>query len=158
LSVIAGARVAVCGSIATDHLMHFPGRFTEQLVAEQLHRVSLSFLADDLVVRRGGIGGNIAYGLGVRGARPVLVGAVGNGCAAHRACPEGHGADTPGGPVSEVAPTARFVCTTDEDTCQIGTFYAGAMPGARNIELAALVNSGGEFGLVLIAPDAPEGM
>jgi len=32
--------VAVSGSIATDHLMHFPGKFAEQLVAEQLHRVS----------------------------------------------------------------------------------------------------------------------
>src|SRR5690606_38505970 len=113
LSVIAGARVAVCGSIATDHLMHFPGRFTEQLVA-------------DLVVRRGGVGGNIAYGLGVRGARPVLVGAVGDDFADYRAWLERHGVDTSGVHVSEVAHTARFVCTTDEDNCQIGTFYAGA--------------------------------
>lgn len=157
LSVIAGARVAVCGSIATDHLMHFPGRFAEQLVAEQLHRVSLSFLADDLVVRRGGIGGNIAFGLGVLGARPVLVGAVGDDFADYRAWLERHGVDTSGVHVSEVAHTARFVCTTDEDNCQIGTFYAGAMAEARNIELAPL-ESRGELGLVLIAPDDPEGM
>ena len=64
--------LAVCGSIATDHLMHFPGRFADQLVAERLDRVSLSFLVDDLVVRRGGIGANIAFGLGVLGIRPVL--------------------------------------------------------------------------------------
>ncbi|NUR30784.1 MAG: carbohydrate kinase family protein, partial [Catenulispora sp.] len=37
-------RVAVAGSIATDHLMSFPGRFAEQLVAEQRPTVSLSFL------------------------------------------------------------------------------------------------------------------
>lgn len=157
LSVIAGARVAVCGSIATDHLMHFPGRFADQLVAEQLHRVSLSFLADDLVVRRGGIGGNIAFGLGVLGARPVLVGAVGDDFADYRAWLERHGVDTSGVHVSEVAHTARFVCTTDEDNCQIGTFYAGAMSEARNIELAPLT-TGGELGLVLIAPDDPDGM
>ena len=48
----ASTRVAVTGSIATDHLMHFPGRFSEQLLADQLHKVSLSFLVDDLVVRR----------------------------------------------------------------------------------------------------------
>ena len=47
--------IAVSGSIATDHLMHFPGRFAEQLLADQLHKVSLSFLVDDLTVRRGGI-------------------------------------------------------------------------------------------------------
>ena len=37
-------RIAVTGSIATDHLMRFPGRFVEQLIAEKLDRVSLSFL------------------------------------------------------------------------------------------------------------------
>ena len=47
--------IAVTGSIATDHLMHFPGKFAEQLLPDQLHRVSLSFLVDDLVVRRGGV-------------------------------------------------------------------------------------------------------
>lgn len=38
--------IAVTGSIATDHLMHFPGRFSENLMAEQLDRISLSFLVD----------------------------------------------------------------------------------------------------------------
>ena len=56
-------KIAVTGSIATDHLMHFPGRFAEQLLPDQLHKVSLSFLVDDLVVRRGGIGPNICFGL-----------------------------------------------------------------------------------------------
>ncbi len=70
-------RIAVTGSIATDHLMHFPGRFSEQLLADQLHKVSLSFLVDDLMVRRGGIGANIAFGMALLGLRPALVGAVG---------------------------------------------------------------------------------
>ena len=46
-------RIAVTGSIATDHLMTFPGRFSDQFVADQLHTVSLSFLVDALDVRRG---------------------------------------------------------------------------------------------------------
>src|SRR5690606_39817321 len=88
-------------------------------------------LAEDLVVRRGGIGGNIAYGRGVLGARPVLVGAVGDDFADYRAWLERHGVDTSGVHVSEVAHTARFVCTTDEDNCQIGTFYAGDRKSTR---------------------------
>lgn len=156
-SGLTAARLAVCGSIATDHLMHFPGRFAEQLVAEQLHRVSLSFLADDLVVRRGGIGANVAFGLGVLGAEPILVGAVGADFADYRSWLERHGVDTGGVHVSEVAHTARFVCTTDEDLCQIATFYAGAMAEARNIELEPLAHRGG-LGLVLISPDDPEAM
>lgn len=151
-------RIAVSGSIATDHLMHFPGRFAEQLVAEQLHRVSLSFLADDLVVRRGGIAANIAFGLGVLGVRPVLVGAVGEDFADYRSWLERHGVDTSGVHVSDVAHTARFVCTTDDDLCQIATFYAGAMAEARNIELEPIARWAGGLGLVLISPDDPEAM
>ncbi|MDT7727157.1 MAG: adenosine kinase [Actinomycetota bacterium] len=154
----ANARIAVSGSIATDHLMHFPGRFAEQLVAEQLHRISLSFLADDLVVRRGGIGANIAFGLGVLGVEPILVGAVGADFADYRAWLERHGVDTSGVHVSEIAHTARFVCTTDEDFCQIGTFYAGAMAESRDIELAPIADRAGGLELMMIGPDDPEGM
>ena len=70
-------RVAITGSIATDHLMTFPGRFTESLVADKLDKVSLSFLVDGLEMRRGGVGANIAFGMASLGHRPVLLGAVG---------------------------------------------------------------------------------
>src|SRR6201996_6434787 len=85
--------VLVSGSIATDHLMHFPGRFAEQLIAEQLQTVSLSFLVDDLVVRRGGVAANIAFGMAQLGQAPVLVGAVGPDFADYRAWLERHGVD-----------------------------------------------------------------
>src|SRR5258705_13785606 len=70
-------KIVVTGSIATDHLMHFPGRFAEQLLPDQLHQVSLSFLVDELVVRRGGGAAKIAFGMGLLGLRPVLGGAGG---------------------------------------------------------------------------------
>jgi adenosine kinase len=138
--------------------MHFPGRFADQLVADRLDRVSLSFLVDDLVVRRGGIGANVAFGMGVLGCRPVLVGAVGSDFDDYRSWLERHGVDTSGVRVSEVAHTARFVCTTDEDMCQIASFYAGAMAEARLIELAPVADRAGGLDLVLISPDDPEAM
>jgi adenosine kinase len=150
--------VAVSGSIATDHLMHFPGKFGEQIVAEQLHRLSLSFLVDDLVVRRGGIAANIAFGMGVLGCRPVLVGAVGNDFDDYRSWLERHGVDCSGVHVSEIAHTARFVCTTDEDMCQIASFYAGAMAESRLIELRPVAERHGGVDLVMISPDDPESM
>jgi adenosine kinase len=150
--------VAVSGSIATDHLMHFPGRFAEQLVAEQLHRISLSFLVDDLVVRRGGIGANIAFGMGVLGSSPVLVGSVGEDFGDYRSWLERHNVDCSGVRVSNTAHTARFVCTTDDDMCQIASFYAGAMAEARLIELAPVAERVGGFDLVLISPDDPDAM
>ena len=59
--------IAVTGSIATDHLMRFPGKFSEQLLADHLQKVSLSFLVDDLVIHRGGVAGNMAFAIGVLG-------------------------------------------------------------------------------------------
>jgi adenosine kinase len=151
-------KIVVTGSIATDHLMHFPGRFAEQLLPDQLHKVSLSFLVDDLVVRRGGIASNIAFGMGALGLHPVLVGAVGTDFADYRAWLTQHGVDCDSVYVSEVAHTARFVCTTDDDMCQIASFYAGAMAEARNISLAPVADRLAGVDLVLISPNDPAAM
>jgi adenosine kinase len=151
-------KIAVTGSIATDHLMHFPGRFADQLIADQLHKVSLSFLVDDLVVRRGGVASNIAFGMGKLGLRPILVGAVGADFADYRSWLERHGVDCGSVHVSEVAHTARFVCTTDDDLNQIASFYAGAMSEARSIELAPVDARAGGLDLVLISANDPAAM
>jgi adenosine kinase len=148
---------AITGSIATDHLMHFPGRFAEQLLAEQLDRVSLSFLVDDLVIRRGGVGANIAFGMGVLGQRPVLVGAVGADFAEYRDWLERHGVDCAGVFTVGTAHTPRFTCTTDDDQCQIASFYPGAMSHAREISLEPLVASH-RITLVLVGANDPDAM
>ena len=147
-------RIAVTGSIATDHLMTFPGRFADQLLPEELAHLSVSFLVDDLDVRRGGVAANIAFGMGVLGLEPLLVGAVGSDFADYRSWLERHGVDTAGVRVSELRHTARFVCTTDADHNQIASFYAGAMSEAREIELAPL----GKVDLVVVSPNDPAAM
>ncbi|WP_037870439.1 carbohydrate kinase family protein [Streptomyces sp. SPB074] len=151
-------RIAVTGSIATDHLMTFPGRFADQLVADQLHTVSLSFLVDNLDVRRGGVGANIAFGMGQLGTAPILVGAAGPDFDDYRAWLDRHGVDTASVRISEVLHTARFVCTTDADHNQIGSFYTGAMSEARLIELQAVAERVGGLDLVTIGADDPEAM
>jgi adenosine kinase len=151
-------KIAVTGSIATDHLMHFPGRFASQLLADQLDKVSLSFLVDELVVRRGGVAANIAFGMGSLGLRPALVGAVGADFADYRSWLERHNVDCESVYVSGTAHTARFVCTTDDDMCQIASFYAGAMSEARNIELAPVAERLGGIDLVLIGANDPDAM
>jgi adenosine kinase len=149
--------VLVAGSIATDHLMHFPGKFSDQLVAEQLHNVSLSFLVDDLVIRRGGVAPNICYGMAQLGGSPVLIGAVGEDFDDYRAWLERNGVDCGHILVSQFHHTARFICTTDDDLCQIGSFYTGAMSEARNIELAPAWRATGAD-LVVISADDPAAM
>jgi adenosine kinase len=151
-------RIVVTGSIATDHLMVFPGRFADQLISDRLERVSLSFLADRLDVRRGGVAANIAFGLARLGADPVLVGAAGADFGDYRAWLEAAGVDTASVRVSDTLHTARFVCTTDVDQNQIATFYSGAMAEARRIRLADLPPRIGRPELVVVSPNDPEAM
>jgi adenosine kinase len=150
--------VAVTGSIATDHLMTFPGRFAEQFVEGQMENVSLSFLVDDLVQHRGGAGANMAYGMGLLGLNPVLVGAVGSDFADYDAWLVRHGVDTASVHWSDVRHTARFVCTTDAANNQIASFYSGAMSEAGQIELAPVAARVGSLDLVVVGPDDPTAM
>ena len=150
--------IAVTGSIATDHLMRFPGKFSEQLLAEHLQKVSLSFLVDDLVVHRGGVAGNMAYAIGVLGGRAVLVGAAGVDFTDYREWLEAAGVDCDNVLVSDTQHTARFVCTTDEDMAQIASFYPGAMSLARNIRMADIVAAAGAPELVIVGANDPDAM
>jgi adenosine kinase len=150
-------RIAVTGSIALDHLMSFPGRFADQLVPDRLHTVSLSFLCDRLEVRRGGVAANIAVGLGRLGLAPLLVGAVGPDFADYEVWLKDNGVDTEGVLMVPGEHTARFVCTTDADHNQIGTFYAGAMRAAYTISLRELRRRSGTD-LVVVSPNDPAAM
>jgi adenosine kinase len=148
----------IAGSIATDHLMTFPGKFADSLVVDQLAKLSVSFLVEDLEVRRGGCAANICFGLGNLGLEPVLVGAVGEDFAEYRSWLERHRVDCESVHVSPTRHTARFLCTTDSAHAQIASFYAGAMSEAREIELKPIVDRVGEPDYVLIGPDDPEAM
>ncbi|OBB87104.1 ribokinase [Mycobacterium colombiense] len=149
--------IAVTGSIATDNLMRFPGRFSEHLLAEHLQKVSLSFLVDDLVIHRGGVAGNIAFAIGVLGGDVALVGAAGDDFGEYREWLQSHGVNCDHVLISQTAKTARFVCTTDEDMAQIASFYPGAMSEARNIKLADIA-SAGKPDLVIIGANDPDAM
>jgi adenosine kinase len=150
--------IAVTGSIATDHLMRFPGRFSEQLLADHLQKVSLSFLVDDLVIHRGGVAGNMAYAIGVLGGDVALVGAVGDDFGEYRNWLQAHGVNCDKVLISTTAHTARFVCTTDLDMAQIASFYPGAMSQARDISLAEVVDDIGKPEMVIIGANDPAAM
>jgi adenosine kinase len=138
--------------------MVFPGRFTDQLIPDQLAQVSLSFLVDDLEVRRGGVAANIAFGLGSLGLTPLLVGAVGSDFAEYEVWLKEHDVDTGAVRVSRERQTARFMCITDQEANQIASFYTGAMAEAARIDLEEVVAAAGGIDLVVVAPNDPEAM
>jgi len=148
----------VTGSVATDHLMSFSGRFADSLVPDQLDNIALSFLVDDLEIRRGGCAANICFGLGNLGLRPVLVAAVGADFADYRSWLVRHHVDCDSVRVSQSKHTARFVCTNDSTMAQIASFYPGAMSEAREIELGPVVDRVAGSSYVLVGPNDPEAM
>jgi adenosine kinase len=156
--VFPNVSLLICGSIATDHLMTFQGRFQESLVVEQLDKISVSFLVDELEIRRGGVAPNMSFGLGRLGLHPVLVGAAGEDFTDYRSWLERHGVDCSFVRISDTLHTARFICTTDSSMAQFASFYAGAVSEARLIELEPIVEQVGAPDFVLIGADDPDGM
>jgi adenosine kinase len=137
--------------------MMFSGKFTDTLIAEKLDKVSLSFLVGDLEIRRGGVAGNIAFGLGCLGLKPLLVGSVGPDFAEYRAWLEAHGVDTSGVQTSVTRHTARFTATNDTEGNQIASFYPGAMSEDGSIDVASLA-AANDVDLVLIGAGDPVAM
>jgi adenosine kinase len=144
--------IAVTGSIATDHQMAFPGRFTDfpasGATSPATTRPTLSMVVDSFDVRPGGVAANIAFGLGRLGHRPALVGAVGTDFGEYRGWLERHGVDTSWLRVSLTRGTARLLSIVDEQDSRIVSLYPGALAEAHAIELVAVPG----VDLVMIAP------
>ncbi len=141
-------RTAVTGSIATDHQMVFPGRFTTGFPPDRPAGATLSLVVDSFDVRPGGDAANIAFGLGALGQRPALVGAVGTDFGEYRGWLERHGVDTSRLRVSLTKSTARVLSTVDEQGNRIVSLYPGALAEAHAIELSVVPG----VDLVMIAP------
>ena len=69
--------VLVCGSLAYDTLLHFDGAFSDHLLPDQLHKLSVCFKVPRLRREFGGCAGNIVYNLRALGGHPCLLASVG---------------------------------------------------------------------------------
>ncbi len=147
--------IVITGSVAYDYLMTFPGLFQEQILAERLASVSLSFLVDSMSKQRGGIAPNIAYTMALLGERPRVMATVGEDFADYRAWLESKGVDTSQMKVIPGEFTASFFATTDRSSSQIASFYPGAMGYANRQSLKDLA---GRPDLVIVSPNAPDAM
>ena len=147
--------VIVTGSIATDYIMKYPGRFLEHILPEQ-GKISVSFLVEEKHMSRGGIGPNIAYTMALLGERPRLMGTVGQDFGEFRAWLEAQGIDTSLVVAHPGEFTATFTVITDLEQNQIAGFHAGAMSRGRELTYRGLERSAIDY--VIISPHDPEGM
>jgi adenosine kinase len=148
--------IIVTGSIAYDYLMRFPGKFTEHIIEGQIHRLSVSFLVDDMSKHWGGNGANIAYTMALLGMRPRVFGTVGRDFGDYRLWLERTGVDCSLVRQIDDVFTSSYFVTTDTDNNQIASFYGGAMAYARQFSLADVYSQRPD--MVIIAPNDPRAM
>ncbi len=148
-------KIVITGSIAFDYLMHYPGKFSEAFMADQLNNISLSFLVDSMKKHPGGTAPNIAYTMALLGSNPTVMATAGQDFKEYRAALEAVGVDTSATVAIEDDFTASFFVNTDDEQNQIATFYTGAMAYAKDLTFAQYAP---DADLTIISPNDPTAM
>jgi adenosine kinase len=144
----------ICGSLAFDKIMQYHGRFAETLLADQLHRVNVSFLVPTLRTEYGGCSANIAYNLKLLGGDPLIMATIGQDGGEYLERLRNFGITTRAIKTIQDAYTAQCFVTADQDNNQINAFHPGAMQFSHENNVADC----GPLRVAIIAPDGRDGM
>jgi adenosine kinase len=144
----------ICGSIAYDTVMVFPGRFREHILPDRIHMLNVAFLVPSMKRNFGGCAGNIAYNLGLLGGRGAPMATVGHDFDPYRRWMHSAGVSLERVRVLDGEFTAQAFITTDLDDNQITAFHPGAM-GQSHLNR---VPADGSVTLGVVAPDGRDGM
>jgi adenosine kinase len=143
----------ICGSLAYDTIMVFPGQFKNEILPDKVHMLNVSFLVPQLRREFGGCAGNIAYNLKLLGGVPLPMGTVGKDFDRYQEWLDRNDISRQYIKLIPEAYTAQAYITTDLDDNQITAFHPGAMNQAHEQVVPA---KGVKIGTV--SPDGREGM
>ena len=144
----------ICGSLAYDTVMVFPGRFREHILPDSIHMLNVSFLVPSMKRNFGGCSGNIAYNLRLVGGEGAPMATVGTDFGVYAQWLTDCGVRTDHVLTIEGEFTAQAFITTDLDANQINAFHPGAMDHSHRNQVP--LDAGVSLGV--IAPDGREGM
>ena len=144
----------ICGSLAFDKIMQYHGRFGETLLADQLHKVNVSFLVPTLRTEYGGCSANVAYNLKMLGGDPLIMATIGQDGGEYLDRLAKLGIETRAIRTIGHAYTAQCFVTADLDNNQINAFHPGAMQFSHENNVADV----GPLRVAIIAPDGRDGM
>ena len=134
--------------------MSFHGRFSEALLADQLHKINVAFLVPGIRREYGGCAGNIAYNLKLLGGDPLIMATLGQDGAPYVERLKKQGISTRCIRSFDDAYTAQAFITTDADNNQITAFHPGAMGNSHHNK----ISEAGDVKLAIVAPDGRDGM
>lgn len=134
--------------------MSFGGRFSEALLADQLHKINVAFLVPTIRREYGGCAGNIAYNLKLLDGDPLIMATIGQDSGPYVDRLDALGISRRCIRTIDNAYTAQAFITTDSDSNQITAFHPGAM-GQSHLNKVA---QAGPVRLAIVAPDGRDGM
>ena len=145
--------VLICGSLAYDTIMVYPGHFKNDILPDKVHMLNVSFLVPEMRREFGGCAGNIAYNLVLLGGNALPMGTAGGDFAPYASRLDGLKISRKH--IREIPETftAQAYIVTDMDDNQITAFHPGAMNQAH-------VQDGPRKGIKLgsVSPDGKDGM
>ncbi len=144
----------ICGSLAFDNIMSFQGLFSEALLADQLHKINVSFLVPHMRREFGGCAGNIAYNLQLLGGEPLIMATIGQDGAPYREHLTRLGLSQQCIRTVDDTFTGQAFITTDAGGNQITAFHPGAMSFSHQNKVA----DAGAVAIAIVAPDGRDGM
>jgi adenosine kinase len=145
----------ICGSIAYDTIMVFPGEFKDHILPEKVHVLNVAFLVPEMRREFGGTAGNIAYNLHLLGGHALVMATVGQDCDTYIERMRKVGLNTDHVRRIPSAYTAQAFITTDRADNQITAFHPGAMSFSHE---NAVSDAGTGVRLGVVSPDGRQGM
>ena len=145
--------VLICGSLAYDTIMVYPGLFKNDILPDKVHMLNVSFLVPEMRREFGGCAGNIAYNLQMLGGEPLPMGTAGRDFTTYAAWMDKQGISRKHIKELPESFTAQAYIVTDMDDNQITAFHPGAMNQAHT---QSIVKKGVKLGTV--SPDGKDGM
>ncbi|MDN0083079.1 carbohydrate kinase family protein [Crenobacter sp. SG2305] len=146
--------ILVCGSLAYDTLLSFNNRFDSQILPDQLHKISTTFLVPSMRREFGGCSGNIAYNLALLGESPLVMATVGEDFAPYRThlkrlgLRDDHITTIPG------QFTAQCFIISDRDGNQLMAFHPGAFDHSTTNHMRDV---GEPIEVAIVAPSGHDG-
>jgi adenosine kinase len=130
--------IIVCGSLAYDRIMDFPGHFSEHILPEKIHVLNVCFQIDSVREKFGGTAGNIAYALKLMGETPQISASIGRDYHAYLEWLKKNGISTDLIRIVEDELSASAYITTDQADNQITGFNPGAMKFTSQLDFDSL--------------------
>jgi len=130
--------IVVTGSLGYDYIMDFSGRFSDRMMMDKIHKISLSFLVDTLTKQMGGTAGNIAYSLKLLGVEPLLLTCAGNDFDPYEKHLKTHDISTRYIVKKDDVASGTYFVMTDKDDNQIGGYYKGVSQYNKDLSMKTI--------------------